>query len=95
MILKNAIPEIQAFRNSNNEYAILNNQRQIASAADLYFLEKNAHSVSLVQLEHAGYLKFENVEGEIYPQIIRDDDPYIKVIRSNGKIMKYNYNGGY
>lgn len=45
-----AIPAFQKVRASSQDKAVLNNLRQLSSAADQYFLEKGASSVTSVTL---------------------------------------------
>jgi type IV pilus assembly protein PilA len=66
-----AIPAFQKVRQSSQDKAVLNNARQLAAAADQYFLEKGVSSVAytdLVGTETTKYIKAINtVAGETYP----------------------------
>lgn len=55
-----AIPAFQKVRASSQDKAVLNNLRQLSSAADQYFLEKGASQVAtnvLVGLNSSQYIK--------------------------------------
>jgi len=67
-----AIPAFQKVRQTSQEKAITNNLRQLASAADQYFLEKGVTSVLSADLVGADkYVKtFKLVAGETYPTSI-------------------------
>jgi type IV pilus assembly protein PilA len=64
-----AIPAFQKVRTSSQDKAILNNARQLAAAADQYFLENGVSSVSQGNLVGAAnYVKALNlVANESYP----------------------------
>jgi type IV pilus assembly protein PilA len=64
-----AIPAFQKVRTSSQDKAVLNNARQLAAAADQYFLEQGASSVTLGNLVGAtNYVKALNlVASETYP----------------------------
>ena len=64
-----AIPAFQKVRQSSQDKAVLNNARQLAAAADQYFLENGVSSVSVSNLVGAAnYVKALNlVAGESYP----------------------------
>jgi len=63
-----AIPAFQKVRTNSQRGAITNNLRQLASAADQYFLESGATTVSTAALVGPnGYVKtFATVAGESY-----------------------------
>ena len=65
-----AIPTFQKVRTSSQDKAVLNNARQLAAAADQYFLENGVSSVSQGNLVGAAnYVKALNlVANETYPQ---------------------------
>lgn len=65
-----AIPAFQKVRTSSQDKAVLNNARQLAAAADQYFLENGVSSVSQGNLVGAAnYVKALNlVANETYPQ---------------------------
>ena len=88
-----AIPAFQEVREASHEKMILNNLRMIAAASDQYFLENGVKEVRLDQLVGEGrYLKvLSYAEDEKYPEIIRNDDPYLEVVRSNGKNVRYQF----
>ena len=64
-----AIPAFQKVRQSSQDKAVLNNARQLAAAADQYFLENGVSSVSRGSLVGASnYVKALNlVANETYP----------------------------
>ena len=64
-----AIPAFQKVRQSSQDKAVLNNARQLAAAADQYFLENGVSSVSQGSLVGASnYVKALNlVANESYP----------------------------
>jgi len=64
-----AIPAFQKVRQSSQDKAVLNNARQLAAAADQYFLENGVSSVASAALVGAtNYVKAINtVAGESYP----------------------------
>lgn len=64
-----AIPAFQKVRTSSQDKAVLNNARQLAAAADQYFLENGVSSVEQGNLVGAAnYVKALNaVAGETYP----------------------------
>src|ERR1700752_1179194 len=64
-----AIPAFQKVRISSQDKAVLNNARQLAAAADQYFLENGVSSVAQTNLVGAAnYVKALNlVAGETYP----------------------------
>ena len=64
-----AIPAFQKVRQSSQDKAVLNNARQLAAAADQYFLENGVSSVAQSNLVGAtNYVKALNlVASETYP----------------------------
>eukprot|EP01035_Chromulina_nebulosa_P045483 gene45483-61626_t len=64
-----AIPAFQKVRTSSQDKAVLNNARQLAAAADQYFLENGVSTVSQGSLVGAtNYVKALNlVANEAYP----------------------------
>jgi len=67
-----AIPAFQKVRATSQEKAIVNNLRQIASAAQQYFLEEGVTTVALTSLVGANnYINnVETVASEAYPASI-------------------------
>ncbi len=69
-----AIPAFQKVRASSQDKAVLNNLRQLSSAADQYFLEKGATSVlstELVGTNSSQYVKqIQSVANETYTDTI-------------------------
>ncbi len=66
-----AIPAFQKVRTSSQDKAVLNNARQMAAAADQYFLENGVSTVSQGNLVGASnYVKALNlVANETYPAV--------------------------
>lgn len=66
-----AIPAFQKVRTSSQDKAVLNNARQLASAADQYFLENGTSTAAITQLVGSqAYIKALNtVANETYPQV--------------------------
>src|SRR5688572_15260336 len=64
-----AIPAFQKIRVASQDKAILNNARQLFSAADQYFLENGANTVAFGSLVGpTNYVKtFNTIAGESYP----------------------------
>jgi type IV pilus assembly protein PilA len=60
-----AIPAFQKVRASSQDKAVLNNMRQLGSAANLYFLENGTNQVALANLVGSKALNI--VAGEVYP----------------------------
>ncbi|MCZ6674641.1 MAG: prepilin-type N-terminal cleavage/methylation domain-containing protein [Verrucomicrobia bacterium] len=67
-----AIPAFKKVRDTSQTKAIINNLRQLASAADQYFLENGVTSVSSAELVGTDkYVKsVDPVAGETYPSSI-------------------------
>ncbi len=67
-----AIPAFKKVTQATQDKTVLNNLRQIQSAADRYFLEKGESTVDLTQLVTDGYLKVtpQPVADEVYPPTI-------------------------
>src|SRR5690606_13313340 len=80
-----AIPAFQKVRASSQEKAIVNNLRQISSAAQQYFLEYGVTSVSLSELVGSDkYIKtIQTVAGETYPATLNATDTVISATGSN------------
>jgi type IV pilus assembly protein PilA len=72
-----AIPAFQKVRTSSQDKAVLNNVRQLAAAADQYFLENGGSSVSQGNLVGAtNYVKALNlVASETYPAAFTQGSP--------------------
>ena len=67
-----AIPALKKVRETSQEKAIRNNLRQLASAADQYFIENGVTTVSLSDIVGAdAYVEsLDTVAGETYPATI-------------------------
>lgn len=64
-----ALPAFQKVRSASQDKSVLNNARQMAAAADAYFLESGANFAASTQLIGASnYVKvFDPVANETYP----------------------------
>ena len=72
-----AIPAFKKVRDNSQTKAITNNLRQLASAADQYFLENGVTSVTSAALVGtSSYIKaVDQVAGETYPSPIEQGTP--------------------
>lgn len=89
-----AIPAFQKVRHSSQEKAVMNNLRQLAAAADQYYLEngKNAATFDdLVGPEPAKYIKrIQPVGGEDYRQLtFKQGEPFVIFVPSLGREVRY------
>jgi type IV pilus assembly protein PilA len=80
-----AIPAFQKVRASSQEKAIINNLRQISSAAQQYFLENGVSQVTSAQLVGAGlYItQIATVADEEYPSPITQSQTQISATSTN------------
>lgn len=64
-----AVPAFQKVRESSQDKTVINNARQLTSAADQYFLEKGVSTVAYSELVGAGkYItSIKSVASETYP----------------------------
>lgn len=71
-----AIPAFNKVRETSQEKAITNNLRQIASAADQYFIESGNTTVTVADLVNDNYLRQSPapVAGETYPTSVSTTD---------------------
>lgn len=67
-----AVPAFKRIRDSSQDKAVLNNARQIAGAADQYFMETGRKTVFVADLVgSAAYIKsLDTIAGETYPTVI-------------------------
>ena len=88
-----AIPSFHKVRSTSQEKAVENNLRQIATAADQYFLENGVTEVELDQLIGAeGYIKaLTPVAGENYDGIRIKMGEAIQVILSDGRVITHDF----
>jgi hypothetical protein len=84
-----AIPAFHKVRSTSQEKAVTNNLRQIASAADQYFLEEGKASVRIEDLIGPNkYIRsLTPVAGENYEGMILEVGKEIKVTLGNGKVI--------
>lgn len=87
-----AIPAFQKVRASSQEKAVLNNLRQIAAAADQYYLENNVDTVELDKLVGPdGYIKaLTPVAGEDYGELILQSGEPLIVYLPDGREVRYD-----
>ncbi|MFO8027761.1 MAG: hypothetical protein R6U56_08865 [Opitutales bacterium] len=88
-----AVPAFQKVRTTSQEKAITNNLRQLASAADQYFLENGVTSVKTSELIGPnGYIRsFEPVAGETYPEEIRLKMESISATLPDGETVSIDF----
>lgn len=88
-----AIPAFQKVRASSQDKAVLNNLRQLSSAADQYFLEKGVTSVNttvLVGTDTTQYLKpIQLVAGEAYSDPIQQGQGLTASNISNARTVTF------
>jgi type IV pilus assembly protein PilA len=88
-----AIPAFQKVRQSSQEKAIMNNLRQLSSAAEQYYLEHGVETVSynaLVGPEPTKYIRrIVPVAGEDYRQIKFVQGQPLRVKLPNGKVIEF------
>lgn len=86
-----AIPAFQKVRVTSQNKTVINNLRQLASAADQYFLEEGKSTVASVLLVGSGstfYVKkFKSVASESYPRTITNSQTSIALI-NKGSMVK-------
>jgi len=72
-----AVPAFQKVRATSQEKAIVNNLRQLASAADQYFIEHGVTTITTTKLVGAdAYVKaLDPVAGETYPASVTEGTP--------------------
>ncbi|MFP4204346.1 MAG: hypothetical protein ACLFS4_08450, partial [Opitutales bacterium] len=88
-----AIPAFEKVRSTSREKAIINNLRQLASAADQYFLENGVTEVQTDDLigEDAYIRKIEPVAGERYPEKITLQMDEITATLPNGETVSIDF----
>jgi len=86
-----AIPAFQKVRDSSQDKAVLNNMRQISSAADQYYLEFGTGTVLLSSLVgSSAYIKALNtVANESYPIGLRQGNPIIVTGIAGARTLTY------
>lgn len=87
-----AIPAFQKVKTTSQEKAVLNNLRQLASAADQYFLENGLNTVEVSKLigPNAYIRSFEPVAGETYPETINMGEA-IKAVFPDGRVVEVDF----
>lgn len=90
-----AVPAFTKVRQSSQDKAIINNIRQIVSAADLYFLEKGVTTVATSSLVGATlYIKsIATVANETYDTTVTQGLVYNVV--AQGRTIRYTSEGTY
>ncbi len=88
-----AIPAFQKVRASSQEKAVLNNLRQLAAAADQYYLEKGVTAATyedLVGPEEDKYIKeMRSVVGEDYSQLTFEQGEPLVIELPDGRMVTY------
>jgi type IV pilus assembly protein PilA len=86
-----AIPAFQKVRQASQDKAITNNLRQLAAAADQYYLENSVDSATYSQLVGPGkYVKtIVPVAGENYRMLKFKQGQPLSVRTSDGRVVKY------
>ncbi len=90
------IPAFQRVHRTSQDKAVLNNAKQIAAAADQYFLENGNDSVTLVNLTaligSTAYIKsFSPVASEVYPSTIAAGTPIVITNIGGSRTLTYNF----
>jgi len=89
-----AIPAFQKVRASSQDKACINNARQLAAAADQYFLEKGVTAAAIGDLVGTAtdkYVKTINtVANENYPANFTQNTPVTVTNISNARTITYN-----
>jgi len=89
-----AIPAFQKVRASSQDKACINNARQLAAAADQYFLEKGVSVVpiaSLLGTDTDKYIKTLNtVANETYPTSFTQNTPITVLAIGNARTITYS-----
>jgi type IV pilus assembly protein PilA len=90
-----AIPAFQKVRSASQEKVMINNVRQLAAAADQYYLENGTSAAKFSDLVGSDkYVKsMRPVFGEEYPDSFSKDQP-VKVIKADGSVLIYDPNTG-
>jgi type IV pilus assembly protein PilA len=90
-----AVPAFQKVRESSQDKAIINNLRQIVSAADQYYLEKGVTTVAKTNLVGPTlYIKsIATVATEVYPDVVTQGLEYGVTVQ--GRDIKYTTDGKY
>lgn len=88
-----AIPAFQKVRETSQQKAVINNLRQLGSAADQYFLEEGKTSVRVEELVGPGkYIRTLNsVAGERYDGMVIESGQAISVTLGNGEVISLPY----
>lgn len=87
-----AVPAFQKVRTASQEKAVLNNLRQIAAAADQYYLEHNVDTVELGKLVGPdGYIAELNpVAGEDYGELVLKAGEPLIIHLPDGREVRYD-----
>jgi type IV pilus assembly protein PilA len=94
MMAAMAIPAFQKVRTSSQEKAVMNNLRQLAAAADQYYLENGTTTATYDQLVGPQkYIKVLNpVAGENYRALRFQAGQPVRVRLQNGKTLQFPVN---
>ncbi len=85
------MPAFQKVRNTSHEKAVTNNLRQIASAADQYFLENGVNEVSVDKLVGEYIRELTPVAGESYEGMLIRAGEDISVTLEDGSVISIQF----
>lgn len=85
-----AIPAFHKVRTASQDKVMLNNARQLAAAADQYYLENDVKAARWEDLVgETRYIKtIQAIDNETYPTDFRMDQPIV-ILKKNGKEVRY------
>lgn len=91
-----AIPAFQRIQRTSQDKAVFQNARQIAAAADQYFMENGVSAVDMVSLTEligtTAYLKsFQPIAGETYPTTLQAGVPIVITGIGGTRTLTYNF----
>ena len=88
-----ALPSYRRINSSAQDRAVLNNARQLASAANQYFAASGATVVTMDDLVNRhGYLRsLSPVAAETYPETFRPDMPIVITGIGGARTITYDY----
>lgn len=91
LLIAMALPQFTSIRSRSQDAAVLNNARQLASAASQYFADSGATVASYAELTiNSSYIKsFSPLAGETYPAHFTQGEPI--VVSKVGGIRTLSY----
>ncbi len=89
-----AIPAFQKVRASSQQKTVLNNLRQLAAAADQYYLENGVSTATYDDLVGPNkYIRhLQSVDGEDYRTVVIKQGEIMRVRLKDGRVIEYNPN---